>query len=307
MVKQIKLKNIVLIIVSMVLWCTSGFRIVFADETYMWPVISDVQVDSTGGNITIWWTTVPITLTEEELDSPACFGERSCSTYVFFHLKKFGTTIDGTGNFALGIPYVSNPENKALTWRGYFTLGNFAPGSKSNNAPNFWYRDSCYRIGVITSSRLISGVWPSTHPWSGINDETSVPPGVAPVNSGDCVGTPPLNASCEPDMTSLEFDFGDAIKASSASGMQRSKDITVRCTTDMKFKLFLHQQNTTAGSISLNNGMESILSINGETLSDSIQQGVNGTVNIPLTVTLTGKPESEGPFTGSGVLGISYP
>lgn len=273
----------------------------------MWPVLTDVQADSKGYSATMYWTTVPVTLTEAELDSVACTGSssinKSCSLGVYYRLDadRFGYSQDLATRQTIS-SIASAGMGTTVTWRQIFAENQFTPGSEYVTAPNHSLRESCFRIGISK----YTGTWSATITWAAVNNQTSVPPGIAPVSSGECIGTPPDDEWCAPETINLDFDFG-TIRQTSASGTQRSKDITVRCTTDMKFKLFMQQQNATAGSISLNNGMEGILSINGEALSDSIQQGTDGTVNIPLTVTLTGEPESEGTFTGSGVVGISYP
>lgn len=65
------MNNITNVVVSLALLSIAPFRNALADETHMWPVLTDVQTDSMGGFGTATWTTVPVTLTEAELDSVA--------------------------------------------------------------------------------------------------------------------------------------------------------------------------------------------------------------------------------------------
>lgn len=119
-----------------------------------------------------------------------------------------------------------------------------------------------------------------------------------------------MNNACKvnPDLCSIHLpDRIGEITASDVSTIRRSRDIVIKCTSDIKFKLNLQQQNTTPNSISLSNGMKALFKVEGSDLADSIHQGIDGLTTLQLTASLTGDADSTGPFEGSGVIGISYP
>ncbi len=303
-----KQKNITYVVVSLALLSIAPFRNALADETHMWPVLTNVQEKTEINRATITWTTVPVTLTETELDTIACPSttSRLCSLGVFSRVDKAsvtGVSQDVTYYFqimALNNPPVSSNNH---TWRMIFSSNTFTPGTTDIMIPYYMQGKSCYRLAIIGST---TGIWPHAHPWSTIHNFTYVPPGVAPVNSAECIGTPPANEWCAPENQSLDFDFGE-ITASDIPTIRRSRDIVIKCTSDIKFKLNLQQQNATPNSISLSNGMKALFKVEEAVLTDSIHQGIDGLISLPLSASLTGDADSTGPFEGSGVIGISYP
>lgn len=305
MINQRKSINRFYIDVAIILLGALLFRTALADETHMWPVLTNVTLSSSTRGVAEW-TTVPVTLTEAELDTIGCdqISNSSCMLSVLNRADKSIVT----GNVDLTnrshIQYLVVPGTNSITWREIFAHNTFIPGSVSLNSPNHLLHDSCYRIGILGKANR--GLWPTDYPWSSVHREAFTPPGVSAVNSAECIGTPPLNHWCAPETDTLDFDFG-VIVPSEISSVQRSKDIVIRCTSDMKFKLNLFQQNEMPGSISLSNGLKALFKIEGDDLSETVQQGVEGTISLPLTASLTGNADSAGFFEGSGVIGISYP
>lgn len=305
-----KQKNITYVVVSLALLSIAPFRNALADETHMWPVLTDVQADSKGEYATVTWTTIPVTLTEAELDSVGCNMHTlvtDCNMSIFNRVDKdkFGINRDGTNKTNIAVINAPPGASSRFTWRMIFSVNTFTPGTKTIRSPNYTLNSSCYRIALIGRESL-NGGWPTDYPWATIDRFTYVPPGIAPVNSAECIGTPPDNEWCAPETQSLNFDFGE-ITASDIQTVRRSRDIVIKCTSDMKFKLNLQQQNETPNSISLSNGMKALFKVEGADLTESIHQGIDGLITLPLTASLTGDADSTGPFEGSGVIGISYP
>lgn len=286
------------------------FRSALADETHMWPVLTDVQADSKGEYATVTWTTIPVTLTEAELDSVGCDRFQlvhECYLSVFNRVDKDITGLYRDTTNKTNIVQLNAPPGASsrFTWRMVFSANTFTPGTKTIRSRNYTLISSCFRMGLMGSEAL-NGGWPNDFPWATIDRITYVPPGITPVNGGECIGTPPPNEWCAPETQSLNFDFGE-ITASDVPTIRRSRDIVIKCTSDIKFKLNLQQQNETPNSISLSNGMKALFKVEGADLTESIHQGIDGLITLPLTASLTGDADSTGPFEGSGVIGISYP
>ncbi len=305
--KKVNKRNAIML--TLTLLSASIFRNALADETHMWPVLTQVNTSSTGESATLTWVTYPVRLTEAELEQTACNqgAQQPCILTAFNRLDKNlwpGATQDLT-NYSTIMKIEVPSIYEKVTWRKVFAANTFTSGMTTVRSPNRTLHGSCFRIGIIGTA-LYQGTWPTSYPWSNMHTMTFVPPGVAPVNSVECIGTPPANEWCAPETKSLDFDFG-TLSLSEISTIQRKRDIVIKCTSDVKFKLNLYQQNEMPGSINLSNGLKAVFKVGGTDLVESIHQGIDGAITLSLTATLTGEADSTGFFDGSGVIGISYP
>lgn len=119
--------------------------------------------------------------------------------------------------------------------------------------------------------------------------------------AGSCIGVPPANQWCALTTPQVTFNY-PVMQLENASGSEQESSVGVECTTGMAYTLRLQGMN----AIQLSNGMSANLTVDDKKLGEAIQ-GKNGSNNLTLISQLAGSPTKSGPFSGTGVLFISYP
>lgn len=117
-----------------------------------------------------------------------------------------------------------------------------------------------------------------------------------------CTGVPPSTVSCSFTSGNIDFAYG-SLEEKNAAGAVLKKDVNIKCTggsAQLSLRL-----STEGDEIPLSNGMAAKILFNGHALNKQEAVSIGDNV-FSLSSTLSGVPDSTGPFTGSSVLLSDY-
>lgn len=271
-----------------------------AAVTGLWPYVTGYQVSKTSG-LTTYMTLLPITLSDEEA-SMYIGGPLELAVVApvaLFKINGKHSWIRSTNSANCG-GMTCLYQGRGRTWGDVikFFADNGTSGQKGSSILSFNFEYICLQTG-----HLVSGAQSIIRPPS-LGGEVLADPG-----SCDVV-VPPSDEWCAMVTPTLEFNFGSMTTEQATSGtVSLTRDMQVECTADMNYIFFA----VPSSDIELSNGMSAQLSVpissggNGYSISGTLN-GTNGINNVSLQARLTNRtPTSTGPFSGSTVLGVTYP
>lgn len=266
---------------------------------YTWPVITGAEVEVYNETLRYYHLTWALVNVRDDTIAP---NTRAVDVYkaktgfstltLFSSVRNRKTLPDGT--IVGGGPHGQIDTGTVTTFEQYAArVSTYFPTNYTTiMQTNSYLGSEC--IGLITSGQA-SAAWA---PWTDLMTR-NWDGGVGAM--GGCIGTPPVNEWCALVSPAVEIAYG-TMSVADAVGAQKSSNVSVSCTTGMKYTLRLRGADT----ISLSNGMHAELEADGRPLNSPLN-GVAGMNNVILSSTLNGEPVRTGEFKGEGVLFVSYP
>lgn len=251
-------------------------------QAYMWPVLDTVDIEiisSTDAKYTGRWISI-------ELDASTDGPGNQYMGVLHRHVRTGANDVTtGAMQYSVNMRAYDCPDYLFSCIGPQWIANNGRSGSYVINHSGQENGNEC--VGISTSATLNHSEWTSIrHP---------------NVLAAQCLGTPPVDEWCALATPTIEFNYG-RMALQNAVGKQLTRTVEIQCTAGINYVLRLQG----ASSIALDNGMHASFTTDGDVPLGETLDGVSGKQFIQLTSTLQGTP-TEGPFSGSGVLFVSYP
>lgn len=292
----------------------AGYHVPCHSISYDWPVTTMVSIEQNGANtdyiINVKYSTVRVN--RPDWTEPDSMGRGG--TTISEALKDDGVIVNGTviafkDNYVREYASIGRLDsyggdyqaldNVPLSWPvtslAQAILNKYPKDHKFTIPPNRGVDDERLHVcsGATTMrlvpSALLQGDVRPYH-WGG---------GLRNNNSG-CLTTPPISQWCALVTPTATLDFGTW--SVNEANKTTYTNIQVTCTAGLKYALRL----TSGGDIPLSNGMSAMITADNQPVGSTLT-GLNGINEVRLGATLSGDPTASGPFSGTGVLYLSYP
>lgn len=265
-------------------------------ELFYWPVFIDAKNRGGINNWTASYAMMPLEASSTELDQVPCTGTYCRLSTMLQYTSSVGmSSSSGNSNIIL-TPKTSWRElSRELTQRygenGVFDA-NFVTTMSGLTG------GQCISGGLIKNSSVDNLVWNEAQ----LSRYYSLPPGTGRSIIA-CQSIPDSISYCELLTENIQFTF-PTLRINEIAGSMQTNYINVQCSgTGIKFTFQLANAKDT---ISLSNNMEATVTIDNKNL-DAVFKSSSTEFIMPVTVTLSGKPDITGAFNGSSALIMYYP